>query len=305
MNPGHPGFEELSAYHDGEAPQWADHVTACAPCRNRVAELADLSGLVAQIGPPTHGVAPPAPERPSDRGARPSTGDDAVGRAVAAVAPDSRGIAADPSPERADTQRGESPEPDTRLEDPPEPRRWWMGASVAAMLVFTVAVGALVASRSDRPSTSTAVGPGAGNRTTAEADAAGGAGGAGTPSVIVAGDLGEIGDRAALVARVRAGLDAARTSTPGQDQAAAPGAAAAPASPESLATSAPGDPAPCEPEARRGPGERGAVIYQATAEKDGTPAVVLAFGPPREPDPVTVEVRARSDCRLLLQGAIL
>ena len=29
----HPEFEDLSAFVDGEAPEWQDHVDSCAACR--------------------------------------------------------------------------------------------------------------------------------------------------------------------------------------------------------------------------------------------------------------------------------
>jgi len=62
---------------------------------------------------------------------------------------------------------------------------------------------------------------------------------------------------------------------------------------------------PCEVEARAGPGDHGEIVYQASAEEAGVPAVVLAFRSAEGSGSITVEMRARSDCRLLLQGAIL
>ncbi|MGI9022077.1 MAG: hypothetical protein ACR2HV_02355 [Acidimicrobiales bacterium] len=280
----HPGFEDLSAFHDGEAAKWTDHVAGCATCRARLAQIAGLSGRVA---------ATPA----DDTGASDRSHADAVSRAVAAATPGKRtqsepptaaGVAGSGTPTRE------------------EPRRWWLNVAVAAVLVLSAGAGALVANRADHPPTPTAVGSGS------FADSPEGAASRAVEPVIVAGDLGGISDRGALVARVRADIDAARAPAQGQDRAAlspeaSPDASGPPAVPSDKGvpqTTLTG-PQPCEAEARRNPGVRGAVIYRATAERDGTPAVVLAFGPPPGSEAITVEVRAQSDCRLLIQGAIL
>ena len=288
MSTGHPGFDDLSAYHDGEAPEWAAHVAGCAPCRNRLDDLARLTALIGDDTVVGDTVG----------------GDDVVGDDVPAAA-DSGGVTDDPVSRAVAGTRtvaGDRPAP-----PPIEPRRWWVGASVAAVLLITVSMGALVAGLFDRPATTTAVGPGAGG-----AEARSDAAQATADTVITAGELGEIADRAALVAQVRADLDAARRLAQEQAAPAADAPVSAPSVPEDTSaeenTGPPGTPqgsVPCEAVARGGPGNRGPVIYQATAERDGVPAVVLGFGPPPGSEAVIVEARARSDCRLLLQGAIL
>src|SRR5687767_4425470 len=58
MTDKHADFEALSAFVDGEAPEWADHVAGCPECRAAAAELRALSAKVAAPAPP-----PPAAQR--------------------------------------------------------------------------------------------------------------------------------------------------------------------------------------------------------------------------------------------------
>ncbi len=267
MNADHPHFEDLSAHHDGEAPEWAEHVARCETCQGRLAKLDALTHTVARESPPRLAA---------------EDGDDAVTRAVAAAGP------------QAGTSFG--------LEAGAGRRRWGLAAGTAAVIVISVGLGALVASMGPhRQMTRDALSvpgtvPSPGDRATAGANAG---------AVVVVGDLGEIGDRAALVARVQTDLRALGQVRP---DAAAPSASPAPvagATGSSAPSSTVGAKRPCEVEARAGPGDHGAVVYQATAEEAGAPAVVLAFGSAEGSGSITVEMRARSDCRLLLQGAIL
>ena len=291
MSPDHPDFEDLSAHHDGEAPEWDDHVSVCPSCQERLEELTRLSSTVA-------GVDPDDPAITGD-------GRDPVAVAVAAATAPPEAGADDGSESRADAAADAS-----GAASPVEARRrWLLPASVAAMLLISTAVGALVARRSDPPATTTAGGSAPGERPTAGAEgtaaAADGRGG-----VLVMGDLGAIADRPALVARVRADLDAARNSAsgPGEDLAARPEGAPAPDSAPAVPPPTPPDlvtPHPCELEARRDPGLRGPLVYQATAQAEGKPAVVLAFAPLSSSDGIMVEARALSDCRVLIRGAIL
>ncbi len=273
MNPDHPRFEDLSAHHDGEAPEWVEHLAGCESCQGLLGELATLSGAVARESPPQ---------------LTGSNRDDAVTRAVAAADPD----AGTSFGHEAGTSFGHEAGPERR-------RRWVLAAGAAAVLVVSIGVGAVVASKGPhRQMTRDALGTVApqGDRPNA---------GTSADAVVVAGDLGDIRDRAALVARVGTDL---RANAQGQRQAAVPNASPAPSSgaaDSSGRSSGAEGTRPCEVEARGDPGDRGEVVYQATAEEAGTPAVVLAFRSTQEPASITVEMRARSDCRLLLQGAIL
>ncbi|MDP1806956.1 MAG: hypothetical protein Q8K72_17405, partial [Acidimicrobiales bacterium] len=47
MTAEHADFEALSAFVDGEAPEWAEHVAGCPRCRATAAELRALSARVA------------------------------------------------------------------------------------------------------------------------------------------------------------------------------------------------------------------------------------------------------------------
>ncbi len=281
MNPDHPRFEDLSAHHDGEAPEWVEHLAGCESCQGLLGELAALSEAVARESPPQ------------------LTGnncDDAVTRAVAAAEPHAGTVfgheAGISFGHEAGISFGHEAGPERR-------RRWVLAAGAAAVLVISIGVGAVVASKGPhRQMTRDALGTVApqGNRPTA---------GTSADAVVVAGDLGDIRDRAALVARVGTDL---RANAQGQRQAAVPNASPAPspgAADSSGRSSGAEGTRPCEVEARGDPGDRGEVVYQATAEEAGTPAMVLAFRSTQEPASITVEMRARSDCRLLLQGAIL
>jgi hypothetical protein len=53
----HPDPEALSAYLDGEAPEWEAHVRACGECRGRLDDLGRVRGAVGAA------VAPPDPAR--------------------------------------------------------------------------------------------------------------------------------------------------------------------------------------------------------------------------------------------------
>jgi len=266
MNPDHPGFEDLSAHHDGEAPEWAEHVTGCDSCQSHLGELVTLTAAVAQL--PSAGL--PGRHR-----------DDAVTHAIETAGA------------RSEHGAGGGG------------RRRWVGVSAAAVLAISIGVGAVVAgmgphqqmTRDALPGGATAV-PGRSDRATA-----GGIGPA-ADTVVAGGDLGAIPDRVALVARVGADL-----RTEGQRGVTAAPDSSAPPPPAASNSQAPAHGVtgtrPCEVEARGDPGDRGEVVYQATAEEAGTQAVVLAFRSALGPGPITVEMRARSDCRLLLQGAIL
>ncbi len=273
MNTDHPRFEDLSAHHDGEAPEWADHVARCESCRGRLGELDTLTHTIARESPP---------RLVGD------DSDDAVSKAVAATDHEAEGSFGHEAGISFGHEAGA-----TRR------RRWLLATGTAAVLVISIAVGAVVASKGphqqmtrDALSAPGTVAP-QGDSATA---------GASPNAVVVAGDLGEIHDGAALVARVGTDLRAREQSRP---QAVAPEAPPAPGVADSSArSSGAGGTRPCEVEGRADPGDHGAVVYQATAEDAGTPAVVLAFRSAQGSGSITVEMRARSDCRLLFQGAI-
>jgi len=137
-----------------------------------------------------------------------------------------------------------------------------------------------------------------------------------TAGPVRAGDLGELGDGSGLADRVRdalpggsgAGGSSLRADEAegggDEDEAAAEGATDHTADSDTM-TMATGEDAAtlaqrCEPAARRD-ADLGALRYVATARWDGTPAVVLAFGPPDSggDDRIWVYVLASDDCRIL------
>jgi hypothetical protein len=283
----HPDFEDLSAYHDGEAPEWASHVAACAGCRARLDELAAVSAAVAR---PVEG---------------PLAAEDPIARALAAPDEVAAPLSASTVPiAPVPPVTAVAPVGEGRPAAPPEPAHperarwltWVTAASAAAVLVLVVGVLALVngsdgdrttgsaLTESDRSSSTLPGAPadqGPGMATDGPAPAAAPAGAPPTAAG-AEGDLGEVGDARTLVARVRPGLGASREAA---------------TAPRVVGTY------PCEVEARAAAPGLGPVVYHATARVQGAPAVVLAFAPPGEPAPVTIQARAQSDCRLLLSAS--
>lgn len=278
----HPDLEALSAFVDGEAPEWAGHVAACAACR---ASADQLRAVAAAVGAP---VDPPAPE---DR-------ERALSAALGHL--DRPGIAEDP-----------------RFARRRQRRSWNMAAvaSVAAVLLAGVlGLSALVARNTGSSSdeTTTAAGPAA---ESFSRDLAGRA-----PTPVPVGDLGEVSDAATLAARARStGVSAgaavedsrtgARAATPGSSSAAASGASSSagsgppPALGGQTATAGATLPPPCEEEARaREPALR-EVVFFATARRGQVPAVVLGFSTGPSPAPVTLLMLAQDGCSELLRAA--
>ena len=293
----HPSFEDLSAYHDGEAPEWAAHVGACPACRDTVAALSSLSAAVAGR------TSADAGHNSADAGHTSADAGDPVARAVAAAAQGS-----DVGDIRADAPPTAAPPP---RPTPLPSRARWLAAAAAAAAVVVVAVGlTVVLRRSNTPdSTTTAAGPARNTQEAAPEAAVGGPApaadsAAGAPTAVVGGDLGDIRDPATLLAKVGPLLSSGRGL-------AGEGGADAPAAPP-VRSSVPGfadvpEPGvvgtrPCETEARAGQPALGDVLYVATANSAGTPAVVLAFAPASGTGRVTVAMLATADCRLLFQA---
>jgi hypothetical protein len=260
----HPSFEDLSAYHDGEAPEWAPHVAACAECRRRLDQLAALTAAVARpLEAAADGAGDPVADVPGDPVARAlataAAGDRPVGPAQGPTAP----------PPSAHPGRG----------------RWltWVtAASAAAVLVLAFGVLAVVTRSTGDGTTGSALTEGDRPTAVSGPTAADQAAPAPPPSAVAGGDLGEIADAATLVLRVRPSVGAAREAA---------------AVPRVVGTY------PCETEARAADPALGPVVYHATARVRGAPVVVLAFAPPGQPSPLTVQARAQADCRLLLSAS--
>lgn len=276
--PSHPSFEDLSAYHDGEAPEWAAHVAACRECRERLGQLSALSAAVARPAAPTAGTDDPV------RVALAAFDDGASSPSPAGASASSRSGASVPSSAGAHPMAPPLPAR-------PRQARWlpWAASAAAALLLVVGVLAVVTRSADDRPTTSaidepesSAGGPGQG----LAADAAG------PPSEAVAGgDLGEISDAATMLVRARPGLQEARTAA-----APSPPGAPLPSARRVVGTR------PCEVEARNRDGSLGPVVYYATARQAGVPAVVLGFAPVTEPGPITVQMLAQGDCRLLLSA---
>lgn len=259
----HADVEALSALVDGEAPEWEPHVAACRSCRSRVE---DLRTVQAAVGAPVDGGA-------ADR----------RDRAIAAA------MSAAPEARRPPSVQGRR-------------SRWLAPASIAAAFLLVVGAAALLtrpspsgepaavagrALQESAPPSTERVGAGAATSSAAPGGAAGT-----TP-----GDLGEIPDSAALLARARAGLVARDASLAPDTTATAASGQSRAAAPNQVGTR------PCEEQTRsREPALR-EVVYFATATRQGVPAFVPGFSTGPAPAPLTLLMLARDGCGVLLRAA--
>lgn len=307
----HADHEAISGFVDGEAPEWADHIAACAACQ---ASVAELRAVAAAVGGPV--------DRPPT-----ATREAAI---VAALEAFPAPAAMRPTPDRLAAQRERVAR--RRMSLPS-----WAMPAVAAVVVGLLGVsGFIVASgnRSTDETTTFAV-----PALESDAKAGGSSGLAAATPAIPATDLGEVPDAATLLARSRApGLPGAAASETGAARsssnsaaasdsavtgaptatsgssgagatAGASGGTSAAISPPTTTLSqravAPGvvGTRPCEQEARaREPG-LGQVGVFATARRSGVEAYVLGFTAPGGASPVTLLMLAQDGCRELLRAA--
>ena len=323
MTAEHADFDALSAFVDGEAPEWADHVAGCAQCRATAADLRAMSATVAaRAGLPAPAVreaAIAAALNAADLSSPAGTGAPAAAGGRAEL--------------RHEAQRA-------RFERRRAPRPWAMPA-VAAVVVGLLGVSGFVLS-SNRSTDE--------NATVAAGSAADSKAEFGAP----VGDLGDVTDAATLRARALgvtpaasgvplsgrsssssnsgvssdatasgspqpsatntgntgsavssggvggAGGAASAVTSPPQATSGASAAAGPAAAGGSSALNAPGT-RPCEQQVRaREPG-LGVVTYFATARRGAVPAYVLGFSSPS--GTVTLLMLAQDGCSELLRSA--
>jgi hypothetical protein len=278
--PAHADFEALSAYVDGEAPEWAAHVAGCPAC----AATADgIRAVAAAIATPVRPAAGPVRE------------------AALAAALGGAGAEASPDAPVASTRTARAVRPG--------PRARWVYGAAAAVFVVALGVAAVLgtAGRSSTDRTNTLAGPAAESNQGAAADSA--------TSAAPVGNLGDVPDAATLRARARPALGAKATAPSAvaggaAPAAAAPAPAAAAASPAPGATTASPTVTPdgvaaraCEAQARARQPSLGPLVYLATASHAGAPAVVLGFSTGPDPTNVTLLLLARDGCAELLRAA--
>ena len=299
----HADFQALSAFVDGEAPEWADHVAGCPQCRATAAELRALAAKVAAPAEP-----PPAALREA-----------AIAAALEAAGLDAGAGAAQPlgaAPSAGHQAHRARFSRSGRF----APRSWWAMPAIAAVVLACAGFAGVILSstRSTDHETTTFAGPALGSKSESAVP--------GAPPAPV-GDLGDVADAATLRARALgpvppstaggAAASAARSSS--NTGAASDAATSAPApnvAPNAGSTAAgaaggaggaataiaPNAVAarPCEDRARaREPG-LGPVTYFATARKGTVAAYVLGFssGPN-----VTLLMLAQDGCGELLRSA--
>lgn len=317
----HPDFEELSAYVDGEAPQWLDHVDSCPACR---ADVDRLRAVAAVVGRPVPPVAVVARERAL------SLALDAFGPAAAAAGSGADAAVSDAAVSGAEIPLSVRPlrPPAAEVRPPvvvaPPIPRWgrkgpWvaLGSVAAVLMAFVLGAAALRGPGGDGGGDDTRTlasgSPDAAERATAppggyglDQSASTGAGG------VTGFDLGPVDDAARLATKVGGVLG--RQAGSSKDAASAPAPTAAAASPRSptqdsgLAETAVGT-RPCEEQVRAsrpqlGKPPLGQVVYFATATSQGRLAFVLGFATGPDPSPVTLLAVAQEGCGLLVEAAL-
>jgi hypothetical protein len=266
----HADVEALSAFVDGEAPEWADHVERCQACAASAEAMRAVSGAVATP------VDPPAPAV-RERAIR------------AALAPS--------APVVARRRRA-------------LPTRWLVPAMAAMILLMAGAVAVVtMGGRSSSHLTDTVAGPLSGSKATESGAPAPAADSfAANAPVTDLGDVPDAATLAArarpgLSSRTASGPAAsAATASPVAPAPSVPPAAPAPAT---LGVPAPAivGTRPCEEQARARQPSLGPVVYFATARRQGVPAVVLGFSTGPDPAQVTLLMLAQDGCGELLRVA--
>jgi len=296
MTEKHADFEALSAYVDGEAPEWADHVEGCAECRATAARLRAVVNAVSR---------PVAGPSEADRAA-------AIAAAVESLSADDGAGEI----ERSSVVPPDRPRlaPERPLSGRPGTSRPWALPAVAAVIIGVLGFSGLVLSsyRSSDDGTTTLAGPGL------QSDKAESAVAANAPTAPPM-DLGEVPDAATLRARaptpvVTGARSSALANSGAASDAAAQGSAtntggaggSAVQPPtttlnERAIAPPPVGTRPCEERARmRDPNLR-EVVFFATARQGLKEAFVLSFATGPTPGPVTLLMLARDDCAELLR----
>jgi hypothetical protein len=286
----HADWEALSAYVDGEAPEWVAHVAGCPSCAASAEALRAVAGAVA------------VPVEPAAAEVREAALSAALGGGTAG------GNRLIPAP--GDSRRV----PVGRL----------LGAVAAMFLVIAGITAVLSSSGGSSNRRNTVAGP------ALEATRPAGVGtGAAADSTAAAppADLGDVPDAATLLARARPSLSAgaqgraanagASTNSGAASSAAAGagGTVAPPATPGAVIPGAMGGASgaaaaapqvagtrPCEEQARARQPSLGPVVYFATARSRGAPAVVLGFSTGPDPAPVTLLLLAQDGCGELFRA---
>ena len=282
----HADFDALSAYVDGEAPEWVDHVEACAECRATTEELRAVVNAVGErVDPPT----------PAERD-----------RAIAAALDVAAARPAVAGPDRFSERRRPQ-------------RRPWALPAVAAVIIGVLGFSGMILSgyRSSENDATTLAGPGL---TSDKADSRAESGVAAAAPPAPVGDLGDVPDVATLRSRAQPGIAPGAAVAPqSQFGGGAAGGAAAPSATAGTGGSSVQTPTttlnqraaasgvaglrPCEEQARTRDPSLGAVVSFATARQGQAQAFVLGFAPaPGRAGPVTLLMLAQDGCSELLRA---
>ncbi|MGI8807455.1 MAG: hypothetical protein ACR2KK_06380 [Acidimicrobiales bacterium] len=287
-SPVHADFEAISAYVDGEAPEWADHIAACAACR---ATAARVRKVAAAVGAPEDGPADAVRDR-------------AIAAALGAASP-LAGAPHDGDADRHQAERGRF----ARRRSAPA----WAMPAVAAVLVGLLGVSGFVlaGSRSSDETTTVAGRPLDADAKTDSLAESSPSGVAAAAPPVPASDLGDLPDAVTLRARAQVGVSSAGAvvsrdaASGGRTAATANGGTGAVVTPtttltQRVAPSVVGT-RPCEEQARTREPTLGPVVYFATARKGPVAGFVLGFAP--STGPVTLLLLAQDGCAELLRVA--
>lgn len=260
----HADLEALSAFVDGEAPEWADHVAGCEQCRAAAARLGAVAAKVrAPVGPP------PAAVRE---------------RAMTAALDEARHVA-----ERERFARRRAPRP------------WAMPAAAAAVVALLAVSGVVLsANRSTEEATTTFAGPALDVK--AESGVAGAAPNA--PPADLGDIAGPVDLRARAGFPISSLAQTQSPDAAGAPVAGAGGSAGVAPPTTTLsqrsATPVPVGTRPCEDRVRAREPNLGPVTYFATARRGEVPAYVLGFSPVQ--GSVTLVLLRQTDCSEVLRS---
>jgi hypothetical protein len=287
MTTKHADFEALSAFVDGEAPEWADHVAGCPQCRATAAELRAMSAAVGKSPGPA-----PAAQRDS----------------AIAAALDAAGLHTPAHARVIPLERRRSPRP------------WAMPAAAAVVVGLLGLSGFVLTSNRSTDETTTVAGPAFDAKTESAVPGSpqapvGDLGDVADPATLRARALGvtpAASSAGSSVSRSNSSSADAGATAPqasatntgnsggGLSSTSGAGGGGAGGSATVIAPNAVGT-RPCEERARGREAGLGPVTYFATARQGATPAYVLGFG--TSGGGVTLLMLAQDGCTELLRSA--
>jgi hypothetical protein len=289
----HADLDALSAFVDGEAPEWADHVAGCEACRASAAQLgAVAAALRAPVDPPAEASRERAVAAALDaaafeaqrerfarrRAPRPWAMPAAAAVVVALLGLSGVILSSNRSADESTTLAGPAPEADTGVaaaapNAPPADL-----GDVTDPAVLRMRAGFFTRSMAVTEGSSSVANSGASATNTGDTGAQSSAGASVATGTAVGGTTGSAGGAGGAVVAPPTTTLSQRAPTP-----------------------VPVGTRPCEEQARAREPNLGPVTYFATARRGDVPAYVLGFGTPSQS--VTLLLLAQNGCGELLRSA--